>query len=201
MGCDIHVILEKKHKIKDSNNYAWIMHNNYRLKIDDDSECNNPDNLKPKLVTNDIGYRSYDLFGILAGVRSGITPLVEPRGLPKNCSNIVSSEYYDKKDSYYYHTPTWYNLKELIEFSNNLKCDIDEDEFDSKHEYKEYVDYWTDSVYDNLKTFIADIIDYIFNHDIEFDFSSDTPEYENSVQYFYNECNPENYRVIIWFDN
>jgi hypothetical protein len=201
MGCDIHVILEKKHKIKDNNNYAWIMHNNYRLKIDDDIECENPDSLKPKLVTNDIGYRSYDLFGILAGVRSDINPLVDPRGLPKNCSNIVLSEYYDKKDSYNYHTPTWYNIKELIEFSNNLKCDIVEDEFDSKHEYKEYVDYWTDSVYNNLKTFIADIIDYIFNHDIEFDFSSDNLEYENIVQYFYNECNPENYRVIIWFDN
>ena len=55
-------------------------------------------------------WRSYRLFGWLAGVRnySCVGPLVPPRGLPSDRCFI--SEF---RDSYYY-TPTWYLLSELL---------------------------------------------------------------------------------------
>ena len=54
--------------------------------------------------------RDYDLFGLLAGVRSVIDPFVLPRGVPEDMSCEVSKAYGDGEC---YYAPTWYDYCEL----------------------------------------------------------------------------------------
>lgn len=91
MGCDIHAYIEKTYE----NGYIDLVSQVY------------------------LG-RDYDLFGLLAGVRSFETPLVKPRGLPKETSYILQYEYCDydrEKDQLIpnedFHTHSWLTVDEL----------------------------------------------------------------------------------------
>jgi hypothetical protein len=60
--------------------------------------------------------RNYYLFGILAGVRNGlITPIAEPKGLPKDVSKPIKelSERWNGDG----HSHTWLSLKELLDYN------------------------------------------------------------------------------------
>lgn len=57
--------------------------------------------------------RNYYLFTFLAGVRGNEEPLVEPRGLPDDCSKLIRRVYERWKGDA--HTPTYYYLSELME--------------------------------------------------------------------------------------
>lgn len=81
MGCDVHMHVEVKVSGK------WLHYSCPRIQ------------------------RSYDLFGILAGVRGEGPPIVDPKGLPDDLSEITRIDYeYEKEDS---HTESWLNKKEL----------------------------------------------------------------------------------------
>ena len=54
--------------------------------------------------------RNYPLFGLLAGVRSGIEPIAEPRGLPANVSSTVKV-----KKGEWEHSASYYTLTEIRE--------------------------------------------------------------------------------------
>lgn len=55
--------------------------------------------------------RNYQLFGVLAGVRSMTEPIVEPRGIPNDVNTTILSEW--DEECQWSHTPTWYTLYEL----------------------------------------------------------------------------------------
>lgn len=55
--------------------------------------------------------RSYIMFGVLAGVRYMVEPIVQPRGIPKNVSYGVLLDW--DNDSSWCHTPSWLTLAEL----------------------------------------------------------------------------------------
>lgn len=95
MGADIHLYVE--HYNKESK--RWDSLSLYKKSSED------------KFSPVDIyDGRDYELFGLLAGVRSMIAPFVLPRGVPDDMSCEVSKAY---EDGQYYHTPTWYDWCEL----------------------------------------------------------------------------------------
>lgn len=68
--------------------------------------------------------RNYMLFGMLAGVRSyhpSVTPIVPPRGLPKDMSDGLRAIVDTWKDTgrstphYFFHTPSYLYVEELLE--------------------------------------------------------------------------------------
>lgn len=61
-------------------------------------------------------WRSYSMFGFLAGVRSHwCNPIVEPRGFPDDTTDEVREDYeYWGSDA---HTPSFLTAKELLEFN------------------------------------------------------------------------------------
>ena len=89
MGCDIHTFVEAK------KNNTWYLFDKIDVR------------------------RDYDLFGLLAGVRS-ITyePLFLPRGLPDNLS-VALQIYHDyyKKDV---HTESWFNRNEIYKIIKKI---------------------------------------------------------------------------------
>lgn len=92
MGCDIHIHLERKVK------YKWVhLH-----------ELEEP-----------LKWRSYDYFGVLAGVRNYAAnpPICEPRGLPPDVSEGVQQEA-DNWDCDG-HTHSWFLVSELLAFDWN----------------------------------------------------------------------------------
>ena len=89
MGCDIHFHIE--------------------VKID---------NKREHFAAPDVN-RWYWLFGILAGVRGEDSPIVKPKGFPKDASNITRLSYeWMGRDA---HTPSWLNSKEILKLQARLK--------------------------------------------------------------------------------
>jgi len=91
MGCDIHIVSEKRTEM------GWA-----------------------NLGFAPFDWRSYGLFGFLAGVRnySAVTPLSEPRGLPEGAT-------FDKDifEDYYGHSASWLSVKELSEFDYDAEME------------------------------------------------------------------------------
>lgn len=138
MGCDIWTYLEKRNP----ETGKWERLKVYKKKGDEYE------------VVYPYDLRNYELFSLLAGVRGWHEPLVSPRGVPIDASEEVREEWED----YCYHTPTWYDMRELILLANALP-DKDEDEDYSRKEMLKnfifklgnYIDYsgnfwWGDEV-------------------------------------------------------
>jgi len=87
MGCDIHVVIEKKIEGK------WVQ-------ID---------------VPDVFDYRSYGYFGFLANVRnySAITPIDDPRGVPED----VKEQYKEIINDDNYHSFSWLSVEELLNYN------------------------------------------------------------------------------------
>ena len=99
MGCDIHIHVERLVDGK------WT----YVTKPD----CC-PDNTNEWHVDDWYHGRCYTLFGMLAGVRDyEFHPFVDPRGVPKDCSE----QYRDVVEDWDTdgHTHSWYKLRELYD--------------------------------------------------------------------------------------
>jgi len=121
MGCDIHCFIEKK---TDEKYNVW-----QQVKIYNVNEWSYGLD-----VVNPYDGRSYDLFSILAGVRGEYEPLVSPRGLPENLSQDVEKEKIWWNEDY--HTPTWYDLNELLLFKKM---------YAEKEEYESFI-YFVDKI-------------------------------------------------------
>lgn len=67
-------------------------------------------------------WRSYNLFGWLAGVRnySAVAPIAERRGLPGDVSPAIEELYVEDADC---HSATWVSLAELREFDYDMLCE------------------------------------------------------------------------------
>lgn len=105
MGCDIHVHVE--HKV----NGIWS-------KVPDTLGPVNPwyDSTRSQTNINQPNIwdldRNYALFGVLAGVRSNINPILAPRGIPQDLSQEVFDSYQAWGGDC--HTPSYYLLSELL---------------------------------------------------------------------------------------
>jgi hypothetical protein len=207
MGCDIHFYVERKV------NGVWEavpdehgpIHPYY-------SENNQNEALNINCWTV---ARNYSLFGILAGIRSNIEPINDPKGMPGDVSPFVKEEHLKWGNSA--HTPSFFTLQELL----NVK---DED-------YSIYLE--VDPV--NYKRFLngekEDLIGY-YSRDMELIsneemnrliklspfFGADryvteikfSQKYSSIGGHFWNriipamqklDSDPSNVRMVFWFDN
>lgn len=191
MSCDIHIVLEKKIKSGVAKD-VWHICNNYRVSQDADfDEMPSP---TIQLKTNDMGFQNYECFGLLAGVRSLNEPFVEPRGLPPDCHMYTRKEYENNRKDYAYHDPSWYGVKELIDFVDKMKPES-EQSFSDKSMYNEYIEWFTD-LKSNMVSFIKTIVDFIYQY-YEYRVHDGTTD---DIQYCYREC-AEKYRIVFWFDS
>ena len=55
--------------------------------------------------------RRYMMFGVLAGIRYMVEPIVQPRGIPNDVSHGVLCDWEQEED--WCHTPSWLTLAEL----------------------------------------------------------------------------------------
>lgn len=98
MGCDIHLIAQKK-VVVDQDAPAWAEQTASYQDVEGDF----------------LDYRSYRLFGFLADVRnySAITPIAKRRGIP---DDFHDKEHPYRADDYYsdYHSHSWLSLEELL---------------------------------------------------------------------------------------
>lgn len=113
MGCDIHVHTEKLIPNFDGT-YRWANADYFTI---------NPYRGKADEADIEIIYpyeeRDYGLFGILAGVKTYSDKQIdEPRGLPDNISTETKAIFDGCED---YHTPTYFTLKELLDYEKKYK--------------------------------------------------------------------------------
>jgi len=117
MGCDIHIFPEYRKKTgnKRLDNLYNIL-NNSDWKYLYKSEIIYPEK-KWYWPENYYAFwsRNYGLFGILAGVRSCVNPIIPLRGLPSNISKKTKNRYMECKSDY--HSETWYYLSELLDIN------------------------------------------------------------------------------------
>ena len=173
MGTDIHFYVE--HRV----NGSWK--NIYKRE-----ECRySPNYTSPKYTRNYYGFdgRNYFLFGILAGVRGDATPIDAPRGLPKDVTQYVQKE----SDRYGTdgHSRSWFSLKELLAYN-----------WAKEYENNDYRDL---NALQRLKRRLR-----------QRKKEGDEITYGDMVGDFYDvtlmrltllENDPENVRVVFWFDS
>lgn len=108
MGCDIHFYVEKKVKGRWVSADTWTP---YRWPDDEGAP-------KVEILRRDRFYddRNYQLFGILAGVRTDSFVRIDgPRGLPHDLSAELREEHGDMASTDY-HSHSWFTLKELLAY-------------------------------------------------------------------------------------
>lgn len=112
MGCDIHICTEKKRQRRD----AWVSCDSRKPDPDYEDDPNATATVFAPYIDID---RNYDLFAVLAGVRSrlAIAPVSLPRGLPMD----VSPETYAEANSWFRdgHSWSWLLVSELLQFDWN----------------------------------------------------------------------------------
>lgn len=162
MGCDIHVCCEFRKDGQWKSADLFYMYDGI-----------------PKVVPV-YNFRSYMLFGILAGVRSfEYEPICEPRGMPDDCCESTKN-LYDcwGADA---HTPSYLTYRELQE---RLKVCSRE------------LDGWT-SEYEVLLRFVKPVFERMC--DIFWIFIDDVTD----EKYFGDRAlsHSDDFRVVFWFDN
>ena len=177
MGCDIHIRLEKMNKEGE-----WESIDYYKIREDwEDSKKYHPSTF-PFFPVDIYDGRDYELFGILAGVRSSYpNSIVEPRGIPDSANHFVKDEYEASKD--FIHTPSWLTLGEL---RKTWYAHMDDDPKDEDG---------CDNVYIRLLEGIIKPIEYRLA-DLWFVFAEDDVELEEACRKYWNTV-----RIVFWFDN
>lgn len=190
MGADIHIHCEyfkKKYWIKDDPGrwencdiYAW-----------------NPDTETYEF--EDIyQYRDYELFGVLAGVRSNELPQIcEPKGLPKDISAKTQEEY--NKFGGDAHTPSWLTLTELLQWKKDQKkkwkklCKQCEVQVDAQH-WSKWNKYIIDSngyVVEQSDHHKLDYLIKLIKHEMKRIWS-----FEDDIR-----SKADEFRIVFWFDS
>lgn len=101
MGCDIHMLAERRNKKGKWEEVGAVFKNTYA---------------KDKLTHEPYSGRNYELFTFLANVRNrfDIVPIAEQKGFPSDASDYVKENLIDFWDGDG-HGASWYTLKELQE--------------------------------------------------------------------------------------
>lgn len=106
MGCDIHVVVEKKFGAK----WIGMLECGGFVYYEPDETLATGYKEKPSWCFSPARERNYDLFALLAGVR-GDGP--EPKGLPEDASELARA-LYPEVDTYL-HSHSWCSLEEYIQ--------------------------------------------------------------------------------------
>lgn len=129
-------------------------------------------------------FRSYSVFGWLAGVRnySAVEPLTEPRGFPADASEPVREDFEKwKMDA---HTPSWLTLAEL------LAVDYEAEVNDRRVTRQIAPNAWdggcTGEPEEGTREPLREFLGVAFMRDLA---------------YLVELGDPENVRVVFWFDN
>lgn len=109
MGCDIHPHVEVKVDDK------WEISTEEVFSLDSFDR----DYYKKEKSSEPFDWRSYSMFGFLAGVRNydHCIPISEPKGLPDDCSEEIKEAYEDYSSDA--HSCSYLTLRELSEFDYN----------------------------------------------------------------------------------
>jgi hypothetical protein len=127
MGCDIHIRLEKINE-----NGDWIPLDHYEIREDWEDQKHYCKTF-PFFPVSIYNGRDYELFGLLAGVRSNYPePIVEPRGIPESANKYIKDEY---ESDTYLHTPSWLALGELMKTWSKHCYDSPLDEYGCRNVY------------------------------------------------------------------
>lgn len=185
MGCDIHLFIEKRvdgkwEPVKGGNPYFGIWAD------------------EPKESYNGWFYnsRNYSLFAVLAGVRNNydIKPIAEPKGLPTDISDIVKTDS-DRWDCDG-HSHSWLTLKELLDYDINktitVKGMISPVQYASLNQGITPTSWcgWT-----NQEDYINAEWQEALNNFVEFFWKENVPQLQALTD------NPEDIRIVFWFDN
>lgn len=202
MGCDIHVVLERKYVTQDRNGknrreywdclspikaYDYYAHPAKKL-----------EDLELRISDFEIAnFRNYMVFSYLAGVRGPINnEFVKKRGIPSDVSSLVKLLWVNDSDL---HSHTWYSLKELIEFVYN--CD-DFSPLASNQYYQDGLnaenedEYYTWSCF---SMFLDDTVNFIERKDLT-PYRPTKDKYGSLLEEVYNNY-ADDYRLLIAFDN
>jgi hypothetical protein len=125
--------------------------------------------------------RWYELFGIMAGVRGGSKPIVEPKGLPEDMSTVTRLDW--EKWGVDAHTPSWFNEEEIDQLSEWLKQKEQEDERNGEL----------------ANTLRYDLEYGILNKTYIFGNSLTAFKHYDDTEYLPKGCDAV--RLIFWFDN
>lgn len=169
MGCDIHSFAEVR---KDG---VWELVEDAIFPYDEfDREW-----LKKDFSSEPIRDRNYGLFGWLADVRnySMVTPICEPKGLPRDVSDCVSLESYDWEPDG--HSHSWLSLKELLEVDYDVTF---EDRRVTRGSNGAYIA-------DVGEGTIVSLRDHLGN------------EFFSTLEVLKTLGSPEDVRLVFWFDN
>ena len=179
MGCDIHIHCEYK---KDG---VWY-------------NCDNHvwNEKEKKYEFEDIYWgRNYDLFGILAGVRSRQFPIIDmPRGLPEDIS-AKTKEYADEwKDDA--HSYSYITMRELIKWKN--KQNRKKKKLKKKHEIVKESD--GDYIIDDNNEVVYKVEHHMLDYLIRLlKVKMDYYTYCFEEDDYYDKG--DNFRIVFWFDN
>lgn len=180
MGCDIHCMVEYRDVYAggDGKWHAIEIKNPYRVYHIPDNDGNM---VEYDSYIEPYDGRDYQLFGILAGVRSDEYPQMDDaRGLPPDVSDEVRAKFDEYSDDY--HTPSWYTLNELESWYNNKENFHSVDYKDEAFKpYLRRIKKEDKDMRERFKSFMWGV-----------DFMASLAEYYVA---------PQNVRVVFWFDN
>lgn len=212
MGCDIHLYVEKRTEkgwevLKGKN----PLHENFKD--------------EPEFGIRDWLYdgRNYSLFAILARVRnrSNLKPISEPRGIPNDASPAILKEKEDWGSDG--HSHSWYTFKELLDFDWEGNT-VNHEGFVTEAVYKHFKE--TGDPYPCSEDVHGPRIEKVLNYVMDRIIANKYP-WEYGKEFYtalhwkttYGECaeelleniksfikekeiiDPQNYRIVFWFDN
>lgn len=125
--------------------------------------------------------RWYDLFGIMAGVRGEVAPIVEPKGVPDDMSVItrLDWEWWDGD----VHTASWFNEDEIDKLKEWLKAQkVIADTKEEKYAWNQF--YLESGVLNGTYMFGNGLTSFRKYHDTDY-----IPKGADAV------------RLVFWFDN
>ena len=117
MGCDIHTRIEYQNEKGD-----WLCGDFFR--INPYYSADDPYEADPYSVVGVCDGRNYELFAVLADVRnySHVPYIEEPRGFPDDACRRTRRDYMEW--GYDSHSPSWFTLKELIDYRKSAASTI-----------------------------------------------------------------------------
>lgn len=176
MGCDIHIRLEKI-----DNDGEWKSIDLYKIREDwEDSKDYYPKTF-PFVPVDIYDGRDYELFGVLAGVRSCEIPIVPPRGLPDSTNKYTRSEFEACKS--WAHTPSYLTLGELRKTWYAHANDKPTDEDGYENVYTRLLHNIIEPIENRLCS-----LHYVWG-DTDVEITEECRKYWDSV------------RIVFWFDN
>lgn len=106
MGCDIHSFIEIRTKDK------WEL---CEIPYFTEYDYKKTRKYEKNFTAHPFDWRSYGMFSVLAGVRGSAKPITPPKGIPEDVSSDISKNWEQWGSDG--HTPSYYVLRELLEFN------------------------------------------------------------------------------------